>query len=623
MKNILLILLGVFTALPTLARDFEYLYEGQFLIYTVLDEDAKTCEVKAGIFTDYYESPGFPVYGDLVIPEIAKDEDVEYTVISIGDYAFLHCSEMTSVEIANTITTIGKFAFSDCSSLTWIVIPNSVTSLGEDPFAGCKSLTEIDVDNKNINYTAIGGILFNRDMSELIRYPEGLKGSYTIPNSVVFIGNKAFSGCSNLISINIPTSVTSIGMSAFYGCSGLTSVIIPNSVTSIGMSAFGSCINLKRITLSNKLEYIPMSCFCYCYALEEADIPESVRFIDMGAFDTAKSLKRLHLPANVELHPFGAFDGLSSCVSITVDERNPYYVAEDNMLFSKDMKSLILIAGSKKGKIIIPESVENLPSRMFYFMPYITDIQLPLTYTGNIPYMFVFECPMIKHVSLPDVSKNTNSVTVAHCESLESLTIGRNLEFGTGVYHNPALKHIFLRNNSKLDLLQVFNYGSYKNMNFYTDRTEPNAILDQCETFYVPGACKEKFEGIADCIISEMWKYQIDRESGLIAIIPTIDCITIDKVCINGTESQAKDGYLYIINNSESLDVTIDFTLMERQAMTTHYTPEFNAVLESGIEDVIVDRTGEDVIYNLQGIRVQAPLTPGFYIINGEKRLVK
>lgn len=43
----------------------------------------------------------------------------------------------------------------------------------------------------------------------------------------------------------------------------------------------------------------------------------------------------------------------------------------------------------------------------------------------------------------------------------------------------------------------------------------------------------------------------------------------------------------------------------------------------TGIEDVTVDLDGEDVIYNLQGIRVQAPLTSGFYIINGQKRHVK
>lgn len=47
MKKALLMLLGALLALPSLARDFTYTYEGQTLTYTVLDEEAKTCATKA------------------------------------------------------------------------------------------------------------------------------------------------------------------------------------------------------------------------------------------------------------------------------------------------------------------------------------------------------------------------------------------------------------------------------------------------------------------------------------------------------------------------------------------------------------------------------------------------
>jgi hypothetical protein len=66
----------------------------------------------------------------------------------------------------------------------------------------------------------------------------------TIPNSVTYIGNYAFDGCSRLTSVTIPNSVTSIGYGAFAYCSSLTSVTIPSSVTSIGTYAFQSCASL-------------------------------------------------------------------------------------------------------------------------------------------------------------------------------------------------------------------------------------------------------------------------------------------------------------------------------------------------------------------------------------------
>ncbi len=59
-----------------------------------------------------------------------------------------------------------------------------------------------------------------------IKIPKTIQGK-----KVTVIGNFAFSGCSNLTSVDIPAGVTEIGQSAFSGCSRLTSVNIPEGVT--------------------------------------------------------------------------------------------------------------------------------------------------------------------------------------------------------------------------------------------------------------------------------------------------------------------------------------------------------------------------------------------------------
>jgi len=127
------------------------------------------------------------------------------------------------------VTSIGDYAFYDCPSLTSIVIPSSVISIGFKAFRGCQSLTSVVVDSANPNYSSLDGVLFNKDQTAPILFPEGKAGSYSIPNSVTYIPGGCPWGC----------------VGAFAYCRNLTSVTIPNSVTYIGDFAYGFCTNLR------------------------------------------------------------------------------------------------------------------------------------------------------------------------------------------------------------------------------------------------------------------------------------------------------------------------------------------------------------------------------------------
>ena len=91
--------------------------------------------------------------------------------------------------------------------------------------------------------------------------------SVAIGNSVMSIGELAFSGCSGLTSVTIPNSVKEIGASAFLGCSGLILVAIGNGVTSIGAGAFNGCSGLTSVTIPNSVKEIGESAFRSCSAL--------------------------------------------------------------------------------------------------------------------------------------------------------------------------------------------------------------------------------------------------------------------------------------------------------------------------------------------------------------------
>ena len=72
--------------------------------------------------------------GSVTIPETVTYGEVEYSVTSIGDYAFDDCFGLTSITIPNSVTSIGFGAFRNCSGLTSITIPNSVFVIADRAF---------------------------------------------------------------------------------------------------------------------------------------------------------------------------------------------------------------------------------------------------------------------------------------------------------------------------------------------------------------------------------------------------------------------------------------------------------------------------------------------------------
>ena len=169
------------------------------------------------------------------------------SVTSIRSYAFLECTELSSVSISGLVTLIGGYAFNDCTGLISITIPGSVTSIGNAAFINCTGLTDFIVDATNLNYSSQNGVLFDKNLSQLIQCPAKKQGTYSIPSSVTSIKSFAFQYCVGLSNVTIPGSVTSMGENAFYGCTGLSSVTLPGSMTSIGSCTFYGCTGLTSI----------------------------------------------------------------------------------------------------------------------------------------------------------------------------------------------------------------------------------------------------------------------------------------------------------------------------------------------------------------------------------------
>ncbi|MEE1000919.1 MAG: leucine-rich repeat domain-containing protein, partial [Bacteroidales bacterium] len=256
------------------------------------------------------------------------------SVTSIGNYAFINCSSLTSVSIPNSVTSIGNYAFGNCSSLTSVTIPNSVTSIGTWAFAKCSNLNSISIGSGVIS---IG--------EEAFYHCTGLD-SIELPNNITTIGRNCFDSCINLTTVNIPTSLTIIDTSLFRYCTSLTTISIPNSVTSIGAYAFWECSDLNSIDIPNSVTSIGYAAFAYCNSLPSITIPNSATSIGDYAFYNCSSLSSVTIPNSVTSIGEGTFADCSSLSSVTCLSETAPILAEEVFLNTPNEKNLIVPCGA-------------------------------------------------------------------------------------------------------------------------------------------------------------------------------------------------------------------------------------------------------------------------------------
>lgn len=283
-------------------------------------------------------------------------------LISIGSEAFSNCGELTTITIPQSVTNIGLSAFNRCTNLQSITLPDALESIDGWAFSGCTSIKSVvipkgakEIDNSVFrNCPNLTSIVVSEDnpiydsrenCNAIIRTStnELVLGNHssTIPNTVRRIGHAAFYDCKDLKAIYIPDSVTYIANQVFEGCTNLTSIVVAK-----GNPVYDSRENCNAIiyTASNTLE---VGC-------ASTTIPSSVTSIGYGAFNRSL-IKSIVIPKGVTKIDRNPFRFCEELTSIVVEEGNPVYDSRENCNGIIETATNTLIAGC--GKTVIPNSV--------------------------------------------------------------------------------------------------------------------------------------------------------------------------------------------------------------------------------------------------------------------------
>lgn len=329
-------------------------------------------------------------------------------VITIDRDAFDRCTAATSIIIGKSVRDIGTGAFKGCESVEKVYIPESVMSIGSQTFSACNNLKEIEVDENNINYVSEHGVLFNKNKTELVRYPALKEGNiYSVPESVTSFGDEAFGDCKNIEEIVLGGNVISLSNWLFQDCSNLKKIEFLGNLTTINMGAFWGCENLIDIT-----------------------IPASVTSIESDAFRSCNSLKLINIPVNVANIGEEAFGYCDNLENIFVDEQNSDYCDINGVLYNKDKSVLVQYPDEKKNlTYILDENAAIIESYAFGYNPYLENVVFSKS-IREIKSDAFFSCNKFKRIYYAGTLENWDEVLIGEKnDSIRNAIIYCNCEY--------------------------------------------------------------------------------------------------------------------------------------------------------------------------------------------------
>ena len=414
----------------------------------------------------------------------------------IGHIAFLSNS-IEIVNIPNTVTVLSYECFFRCGNLREINIPESVSEIGGVPVTECPSVEKINVSEKNNYYRSVDGVLFSKDMSQLIYYPSNKAGdSYKVPDEV-----KEFSPCADNGAFNYNQNLKSVTLNANIN---LSSWNFPRSSFAYASKLEAIYVDSKNpyLTSDNGILYSKDKTILVSYPANRSQtryvMPDNVRRMSENAFYGAKNLKEIQLSKKLEIRVYGVqfFLGCRNLESISIPESNNDFYTVDGVLFRKrdfdglDNPSLISYPQNKKdSKYEVPTTVKSIGVSAFEGNTNLSTVIIPDN-VEEINGSAFMDCTLLSKVVLPSNLKEITYWTFNNCSSLTDIDIPASVTtVGVSAFLNcSSLKNVTIPSNVTKIVFYAFGYSSD-----ISDRNVDYQKINDFKIYCYPGTAGEQY----------------------------------------------------------------------------------------------------------------------------------
>lgn len=401
------------------------------------------------------------------------NELASFKIIHLDNNAFNLCSQLTEITLPSTLESIGSLAFS-YTGLTKISIPQNVRSINSTAFFSVPSLEEFITNEFSDYFSSINGVLFNKDKTTLVKYPEGKVGAtYEVPDTVITLNSGAFRSTQYLEQLTLSDSVIYHGSDSMKGNKVLNKITLGASITPTNLAEHigenPKLINLEIHGHSSLISddgaiYDSVSLIKYPEGRDYLTINRDITNIgtySLGSVPTGVPKFNVAIPDSVTTIESQAFFNNNAIEILEFSASSRLHTLKDN--------SLQLMQAVKR--VILPPSLKYIGSAAFSSNPYLGDIEFLRSDSGSI-------APEFTDITI------TNPITTAF-GSWSKVTWSDTATYPEGYTKSP-------------DGYVLDNTGNY----IYTSSNATGSLVDKSQRYL-------RFPSNAEGFEDEEWKDSI------------------------------------------------------------------------------------------------------------------